>query len=189
MKGKYAKGLDPDQAYGLSYHPQAMIPMVSNMAGGSPAYDLAAALPAYPLSILSKNNWDGSASDTANAVGGFYDDFINKDKLPSTDKMLKNLAGGSKGIDDLFHGVKAPAGSGYEYEYGREPLAAGEAAYTYQGMLDAVLQTTLPAQTAAKYSGYGSYLLNKATAKAMKKPAGKGRSVNEYVGRRLKRQM
>lgn len=194
MRGPYAKGLDPDQAMGLALRPQAMLPLaMKGLDPASPLYASLSALPAYPLAILSKRGYDGSPSDLANAVGNFYEAVGERDKLPSFDTLFRNLSDPKRGggIDDLFSGVEAtrgePTAYGSEYAYGQEPLAMGEAAYQYQTMLDAILGATLPAETAAKYSAYGGHLINTASAKAMKRPAGKGKTINQIVGRKLLR--
>lgn len=191
MTGRFARGLDPDQAYGLAYRPTAMMPRaMPGLSGASPLYDMLSEMPAYQLGILGKRNFNGSARATANAVGNFYDQAGNMNDLPDFDTLMRNLTNPKKngGVDQMFNGVRNPASirkaTGYEYEYGKEPLAAGEAAQTYQGLLDATL-SLLPTNTAAKYSSAGSALIDKAMLKDMKRPAGKGKSINQFVGRRL----
>lgn len=189
MTGKYAHGLDPSQALGLAYRPTAMLGRaLKGVPGASPLYERASEIPAYTWAQLSKRNFSGSPKSIANSLGRTYANF-GKGKIPSTDTMLKNLAhpksGG--GIDQMFNGVKDKSTES-GYAYGQEPMPAGEQAYTYAPMLDAALSATLPTATAAKYGseGYGGFLLDKATLKVMKKPPGKGPSVNQRVGKKLK---
>jgi hypothetical protein len=191
MRGPYAKGLDPDQAQGLMFRPTAMLPRVfPKLEGATPLYDLMSSLPAAQLAMLSKRGFDGGPSDLANGVGKLYQGFGNNE-LPDFDTLWNNLSSPKKsgGIAELFQGAKAgkgdydPYGSGYEY--GKEPLPMGEAASTYQGLLDAVLATTMPTETAGKYSAQGNYLIDQASSKALKRPAGKGTPIYKSVGRRL----
>lgn len=191
MRGPYARGLDPEQALGLALRPTAMIPRaLPGLDSATPLYESLANLPAYQLAILSKRGYKGRPRDVANSLGRFYADAGIANDLPDFDTVFRNLTNPKKGggVDQLFRGVKNPAAvrraTGYQYEYGKEPLLAGEAAATYEGLLDAAL-SLLPTETAAKYSSYADGLIDKATLKTMKKPAGKGKTINRLVGRRL----
>lgn len=194
MRGPYARGLDPSQAMGLSLRPTAMIPKVfPGLSGASPFYGLLSELPAAQLAPLMRRGYDGGPSDLANATGRFYQHAGADMSLPDTNQLLRNLGNprGGGGIDDMFGGVRVGKGDQESYSapgfvYGQEPLPAGSAASTVQGMLDAIFTSTLPAPTATAASAYANYLVDKGTARVMKRPAGHGRSLNEVVGRRFK---
>ncbi len=191
MRGRWAKGLDPSQAAGLSLRPTAMLPRVwGGLSGADPAYQRLANLPAAQLAMLS-NGYTGTSQSLANTVGRVYNQ-AGKGTLPSTGKLVGNLTS-SKGINEMFGGVKAGKGDQESYTnpgyvYGQEPLMLGEAATTLGGLLDASLINE-PLTTQAKYGSapgaWGSYLIDKGSSKALKKPAGKGKPLNTYVGKRL----
>lgn len=192
MRGPYAKGLDPGQAAGLSLRPTAMLPRVfgGGFSPAEPLYARLAALPAAQLAMLS-GGYGGKASDLANNLGDIYHDAA-RGKLPSTSRMIGQL-GKSKGINQMFSGVKAgpddyPSSIAPGYAYGQEPLAMGEAASTVGSLLDAALINE-PAMTQLKYGStpgaWGSFLIDKGSSKALKKPAGKGTALNKYVARRI----
>jgi hypothetical protein len=196
MRG-LARGMDPQQAGELSYRPSMLIPeLFPGLSGASPLYQAMAELPAAAMGMMAKRGYDGGPSDLVNAVGGVYEGFA-EDTLPSFDQMFRNLSNPKEGggIDVMFSGEKAGPGD-YEstlspgYVYGQEPPLMGESATMYAPMLDAALMM-LPGPTAAKYSsevgGYGSYLMDRWGSRAIKRPPGKGRTINEYVGRRLMR--
>jgi hypothetical protein len=196
MRG-LAKGMDPAQAGELSYRPSMLIPeLFPGLSGASPLYQAMAELPAAAMGMLSKRGYDGGPSDLVNAIGGVYEGFA-EDRLPSFDEMFRNLSNPKQGggIDTMFSGEKAGKGDiestlSPGYVYGAEPPLMGESATAYSPMLDAALMM-LPGPTAAKYSssvgGYGSYLMDRWGSRAIKRPPGKGRTINEYVGRRLMR--
>lgn len=192
MRGPWAKGLDPDQAMGLAMRPSALLPEVMpGISSSSPLYSLMRDLPAYQLGILSKRNYRGTPSSMTNAIGNFYDDFGNTNIAPSANELLRNLHDPKRGggLDDLFKGVRAKPGEytayGSTYAYGKEPLQMAEAANTYQSLLNAVLEFSLPGPTAAKYASYGDYLIDNASNQALKKDAGKTKPINRVVGRKL----
>lgn len=192
MRGEYARGLDATQAAGLSLRPTALLPRVfKGLSPADPLYNRLAAMPAAQMAMLS-GGYSGSPEDLANNLGKLYEGAA-RGNLPSTQKMIGQL-GKSKGINDLFGGVKARGGAMESYTapgyaYGQEPLAMGEAAYTLSGLLDAALYNE-PLNVQAKYGGsapgsWGGYLIDKGSSKALKKKAGKGTSLNRYVSRRI----
>lgn len=190
LHGRYARGLDPAQAAGLTLRPTAMLPRVfGNLTPADPTYNRLAALPVGQwASILGK----GTPQSTANTVGKLYERAGERGAIPSTDRLLRNLQQG-RGLEDAFQGVKSGPND-YDsfaqpgYVAGQEPMPMGEAAYTYGGLLDAALSSE-PLLTAQKYGyesgGWGSYLVDKWASKALKKPPGKGTPVYKSVGRRL----
>jgi hypothetical protein len=193
MSGKYAKGLDAGQAAGLSLRPTAMLPRVfgGGFSPADPLYSTLAGLPAAQIAMLA-GGYSGSPEDLANNLGQVYRGAARGD-LPSTGKMIGQLAH-SKGINQMFGGVKAgpgdyPSTLAPGYVYGQEPLPMGEAAATVGGLLDAALINE-PIRTQMKYSGtapgaWGSFLIDKGSSKALKKPAGKGTPLNKFVARRI----
>lgn len=190
LRGRYARGLDPTQAAGLTLQPTAMIPRVfPGLTPANPVYGQLASLPVGQwASILGR----GTPQSIANTTGRIYERAGERGALPSTDRLLRNLRQGG-GIEDSFQGVKAGKGD-YEsfaqpgYQYGAEPMPMGEAAYTYGGLLDSALSQE-PLLTAQKYGvasgGWGSYLVDKWASMAMKKPPGKGKPVYRSVGSKL----
>lgn len=193
MHGRYARGLDPSQAVGLGYRPTAMLPRVfgKGFTPANPVYARLASMPAAQMAMLA-GGYGGSPEDLANNLGRLYKGAA-AGKLPSTQKMLGQLAHGT-GINAMFAGEKAGPGD-YEsytnpgYVYGQEPLAMGEAAETMTGLLGAALYGE-PATVQMKYGAslpgsWGSFLLDKGSSKALKRPAGKGTTLNKYVTRRL----
>jgi hypothetical protein len=189
LRGRYAKGLDPTQAAGLTLQPTAMLPRVfPNLTPADPLYGRLASLPVGQwASILGR----GTPQSIANQTGRIYERAAGG-ALPSTNRLLKNLRQGG-GIEDSFQGVKAGPND-YEsfaqpgYQYGAEPMPMGEAAYTYGGLLDSALAQE-PLLTAQKYGvesgGWGSYLVDKWASKAMKKPPGRGKPIYKSVGSKL----
>lgn len=190
MRGKYAKGLDPSQAMGLTLRPTAMLPRVyPGLSAADPAYQRLSELPAAQLAMLT--GYKGTPRSLANSVGRIYQRAGAGD-LPSTRKLMKGLTGG-KGIDQMFSGVKAGRGDMASYTspgyvYGQEPMPMGEAAGTLASLLDAALINE-PLRTQQKYGSapgsWGQFLIDKGSMKSMKKPAGKGVPLNKFVGRRL----
>lgn len=193
MRGRWARGLDPSQAAGLSYRPTAMLPRVfgGGFSPANPVYTRLATMPAAQMAMLS-GHYKGTPESLANSLGTLYAGAA-RSKLPSTSRMIGQLTHG-KGVTAMFAGEKAGKGD-YEsytnpgYVYGAEPLPMGEAASTVAGLLDAALYGE-PLSVQLKYNGttpgsWGSYLIDKGSAKAMKKPAGKGTPLNRWVGRRI----
>ena len=192
MRGEYARGLNATQAAGLSLRPTALLPHVfKGLSPADPLYNRLAALPAAQMSMLM-GGYSGSSEDLANNLGNLYEGAA-RGNLPSTGKMIGQL-GKSKGINEMFGGVKAKGGAMESYTspgyaYGQEPLAMGEAAYTLSGLLDAALYNE-PLRTQMKYGGsapgsWGGYLIDKGSSKALGKKAGKGTNLNKYVSRRI----
>jgi hypothetical protein len=155
----------------------------------NPTYTNLAELPAGAWAeILGK----GSVQSTTNKLGKIYKGAGTTGDIPSTGELLKNLTKG-RGVEDTFQGVKAkkgdyPSSIAPGYAYGQEPLPMGEATSQYGTLLDAALYGS-PEAMRAKYSsqagGWGGYLIDKWASKAMKKPAGAGKPIYKYVGRRL----
>ncbi len=191
MRGPYAHGLDPDNATGLAYRPTAMIGRaLPGLDQQSPFYNTLADLPAYQLGILSNRNYKGRPMDVANSIGRFYNTAGTSGDLPDFDTVMRNLTNPKKGggIDNMFNGVKAPKAmqkaTGYEFEYGKEPLAAADAAGTFESLLQGALSLK-PSLTAAGMGAYASKVIDQATLKDMKKAPGKGKDMPKLVGRRL----
>jgi hypothetical protein len=195
MRG-LAKGMDPLQVASLGYRPTMLLPtLMPGVGGAEPLYQNLAALPAGQLGVLADRGYDGGPSDLVNAIGDFYVDAGVKNELPSFDSTFRNLTNPKSGggIDQMFSGVKAKPGDQESYAspgyvYGAEPPSAADAAYLYAPYLDATL-SLLPAETAMKYGseGFGGYLMDQYGSKALKKPLGKGKPINTYVGRKLMR--
>ncbi len=199
MRG-LAKHMDPVQAMEVGSHPTFMLPkLFPNVSGASPFYQNLASMPAAQLAMLSKRSFDGGPSDLVNAVGKFYQNAGGPDSdLPDFNDVMANLQHPGKGVSTMFEGEKfrpnmARRGESESYTnpgyvYGKEPPPAGIAATSYGTMLDAAL-SLLPMETAAKYGsapgGYGSYLIDKWGGKALKRPAGKGKPINSWVGKRI----
>ena len=190
LHGRYAHGLDPTQAGGLTLHPTAMIPRVfPGLNPSDPVYGMLARLPAAQWAMILGN---GKPQSIANKLGGIYHDAGMRSDLPSTDRLLSQLRQGN-GLEDMFQGVKAGKHD-YEsysqpgYVYGQEPMPMGEATSAYGTLLDAALSQE-PMLTAQKYGvmsgGWGSYLIDKWASKAMKRPPGKGKPIYSYVGKKL----
>lgn len=189
LRGRYARGLDPAQAAGLTLYPTAMLPRVfPNLSPADPLYGRLASLPVGQWASILGN---GSPQSLANTTGRLYDRAASG-RTPSTERLLGQLRKGN-GIEDSFEGVKAGKGD-YEsylqpgYVSGQEPMPMGEAAYAYGDLLDAALSQE-PLLTSQKYGvesgGWGSFLIDKWASKAMKKPPGAGKPVYRSVGRRL----
>lgn len=191
MRGPYAHGLDPDQALGLSYRPNAMLGRsLPGLNDASGLDDLMRSLPSYQLGILSHRNYKGRPMDLANSIGRFQHAAGTTGDLPDFEDVFRNLTNPKKGggIDDMFNGIKnskaMQKATGYPYEYGHEPLTAADAGATFESLLGGAL-SLLPKETAAGLGAYGSSLIDKAVLKDMKKPAGKGRDIPKMVGRRI----
>lgn len=193
MRGPYAHGLDPAQAAGLSLHPTALLPRVfgGGFSPADPTYARLAAMPAAQMAMLA-GGYSGSPEDLANNLGEVYRDAARGD-LPSTQKMIGQFTHG-KGVTSLFEGEKAGPHDTESYQapgyvYGQEPLQMGEAATTAAGLLDAALYGE-PLAVQQKYGAltpgsWGSFLIDKGSSRALKKPAGKGIPLNRFVGRRI----
>lgn len=190
LRGRYARGLDPAQAAGLSYRPTAMLPRVfPGLTPADPLYGNLAELPVGQWATILGN---GSPQSLANTVGGIYHRAGTTGNLPSTDRLLRSLQRGN-GVEDMIEGVKAGPND-YQssiapgYVYGQEPMPMAEAATAYGSLLDAALSQE-PLLTAQKYGvesgGWGSFLVDKWASKAMKRAPGKGTPVYRSVGRRL----
>jgi hypothetical protein len=167
-----------------------MIPRVfKGLDPSNPTYTNLAALPAGAWAQIEGK---GSVQSTANRLGKIYKGAGTTGDAPSTGELMKDLTRG-RGVKDIFEGVKAkkgdyPSSIAPGYVYGEEPLPMGEAASQYGTLLDAALYGA-PQAMRDKYSsqtgGWGSYLIDKWASKAMKKPAGSGKPIYKYVGRRL----
>lgn len=190
LHGKYAGGLDPTQAAGLTLHPTAMLPLVfPHLDPSDPLYGTLSRLPAGAWAQILGN---GSVQSTANKLGGIYHRAGMQANLPSTDRLLQQLRQGG-GVKDMFQGVKAGKHD-YEsysqpgYVYGQEPMPIGEATSAYGTLLDAALSQE-PLMTAQKYGamsgGWGSYLIDKWASKAAKKQPGRGKAIYRYVGSKI----
>jgi hypothetical protein len=168
-----------------------MLPRVfDGFSPADPTYARLAELPAAQLAMLSRG-YGGDVEDLANNIGKVYEGAA-AGKLPSTSTMMRNLTTG-KGITGMFEGETAGPGDQESYTtpgyvYGQEPLPMGEAASTLGGLLDAALYSE-PLATRQKYGsqpgGWGSYLIDKGSSKALKRPVGKGKPLNSFVGRRI----
>lgn len=191
MRGPYAHGLDPDQALGLASDPGAMLGR--SLPGMNPASGLSHLmdeLPSWQLGILSNRNYKGRPMDLANSIGKFQHAAGTTGDLPDFAEVFRNLTNPKHGggIDQMFNGVKAPKAmqkaTGYQYEYGHEPLAAADAGAAFENLLGGALKL-LPNTTALGMGAYASDMIDKAVLKDMKRPAGKGRDIPKMVGRRL----
>jgi len=190
LHGRYAHGVDPMQAMGLSLHPTAMIPRaVKGLNPSDPSYGMLADLPAAGMATLMGGN--GNPSRFVNNLGRLYDRADATGWLPSTQRMTRNLAAGKGGLDTLFQGEKAGPHDTESYTqpgytYGGEPLMLGEASTTMGGLLDASLVGE-PLAFQQKYGseGWGGFLVDKWGSKAMKRTPGKGKPVNDFVMRHL----
>lgn len=163
--------------------------MFKGLNPSNPTYTHLAELPAGSWAqIMGK----GTVQSTTNKLGKIYKAAGTTADVPTTGALMKNLTRG-KGVKDAFEGVKAkkgdyPSSIAPGYAYGQEPLPMGEATSQYGALLDAALWGA-PEGMRDKYSsqtgGWGSYLIDKWASKAMKKPAGAGKPIYKYVGRRL----
>ena len=167
-----------------------MLPRVfKGLTPASPLYTSLSQIPAGEMALIMSK---GTPQAIANKLGKTYKAAGTTGELPTTGQLLKNLSKG-KGVEDMFQGVKAKKGD-YEstlapgYAYGQEPMSMADATSRYGSLLDAALYEE-PLATRQKYSsepgGWGSYLIDKWASKAMKKPAGSGKPIYKYVGRRL----
>ena len=192
MRGKYAKRLDPvRQRDSVCDQPPCSLAYGEVFPALTLRYQRLAALPAAQLAMLAKG-YGGGAEDLANSVGKVYRQ-AGQGKLPSTRSLMTGLTKG-KGIEAMFEGEKAgprdqESYTNPGYVYGQEPLMLGEAAAALGGLVDAALINE-PLLTQQNYSGtmpgsWGSYLIDKGSSKALRKQAGKGQSLNTWVGRRL----
>lgn len=190
MRGA-AKGMSPEQAASLFYRPQMMIPRVDEGIEATGAnYGLVNELPATELAYLlggRKKGWDGGPNDLANGIHDAYDTALNGKDWFDWDELSGNLArakGKNNGLANLFspHEEKDSYGNPYEVN-----PTAGDAAYAYQGMLNAAIDTTLPPIAAAGYAGYGDWLINQWGSKALGKDPAKAPPINRWVGKRLER--
>jgi hypothetical protein len=164
---------------------------VEGITPADPSYDRLASLPAAEIATLMGGS--GKPSRFVNNLGKLYNKADATGWLPSTDRMLGNLAKGKGGLESLFEGEKAGKGDSESYTmpgyaYGAEPLMLGEASGTMSGMLDAALVGE-PLAFQQKYGseGWGGFLIDKWGSKAMKRAPGKGPAVNEFVTKRLSR--
>lgn len=167
-----------------------MLPRVfKGLTPASPLYTNLSKIPAGEMALIMSK---GTPQAIANKLGKTYKSAGTTGDLPTTQDLLKNLQRG-KGVQDMFQGVKAkkgdyPSSIAPGYAYGQEPMSMAESASRYGSLLDAALYEE-PLATRQKYSsepgGWGSYLIDKWSSKAMKKPAGKGAPIYKYVGRRL----
>jgi hypothetical protein len=146
-------------------------------------------IPAGAMALLTGK---GTPSSIANKTGKIYQHAGMTGDLPSTSQLMTGLIRG-KGIEDMFQGVKAGKGD-YESYYapgyvsGQEPMSASEAAGALGPLLDAALYgepLTVQAKYGSQPGGWGSYLIDKAASRLMKKPAGSGQPIYKTVGRRL----
>lgn len=177
MRG-WVKGMDPSQVAGLALRPQAMIPVVApELDPASAEYRQMNSLPVGSLALLSgsgekkKGKFDGGPNDLGNQVGDIYDDLEAREAMPAREDVFRGLTGGTKGS--------------YMREHFKDPaVPMGTATYEYQTLMNDALETYLPDIVANKYAQYGDYLLNRAAAKAMKRPAGKV-NIARQTGRRL----
>lgn len=191
MRGPYAHGLDPDQALGLAFRPTAMLGRsLPGLNDASGLDDLMRNLPSYQLAILGNRNYQGRPMDLANSIGRFQHAAGTTGDLPDFETVFRNLTNPKRGggIDQMFNGVeqskRLQKATGYQYEYGKEPLDAATAGSTFENLLGGAL-SLLPKETAAGLGAYGSSLIDKAVLKDMKRPAGRGRDMPQLVGRRL----
>lgn len=188
MRGA-ARGMSPEQAASLFYRPQMMIPNVDKDIDPTGAnYGLVNELPATELAYLlggRKKGWDGGPNDLANGIADVYDTALNGDDWFEWDDLSGNLAkakGKNNGLANLFQTREERDAYGNPYEVSP---TAGDAAYAYQGMLNAAINTTLPPIAAAGYAAYGDWLINQWGSKALKQDPAKAPSINRWVGKRL----
>ena len=191
MHGRYAKGLDPDQAAGLAYRPTMMIPRVfgGNLDIGDPVYSQLSELPAYAMALLGKRNLKGGLSPVTNQLGKVYQRAGTSGDVPSIEEMVRNLAHAKKGsaVGELFGGIKAGKGSPYPYEYGHEPLSAASSASQMESLLLGAFKWGQAPQLATRSSLELEGLLDRWGSKAMKHKPGHGKPIYRYVGKRLMR--
>lgn len=167
----------------------ALASKATSIPAATPAYENLANMPLYQLALLS-GHYNGSPKSLVNAVGSTVHKVGEQDWLPSIDKLVGNMVHQGKGLDQMFNGIEndkaTQRATGYQYEYGHEPLPTGTAATQAQQLIDAALQVGLPQETAAKYSAYSNYLMAQAVKRDMHQPPGAGKNVLQMVGRKLK---
>jgi hypothetical protein len=178
--------MDEAQAAGLTSRPSALIPLVfKGLTPDNPVYGRLKEIPAGEMGLIMGR---GTPRSLVNKTGDIYHDVGMFGDIPTTDKLLSRLTRG-RGVKDMFQGVKTRQGdtesySAPGYVYGQEPMGMGTATQRFASLLDAALYGS---PVAEKYGseGWGGYLMDKWAARALKRPAGKGKPIYRYVGRHL----
>jgi hypothetical protein len=170
MRGA-AKGMNPDQAYGLYYRPSMMLPRVApGLDPASPNYADIASLPATQLANLTKGARGGdSLSHFTNSLASVYDRVANREQWFDQDKMAANLT---------YPNSRSALGQ-------QSQLPASQQADAFLANVGAIFNTTTDPATSAAMQAYASTLADKWGARALNKQPGRGRSLAEYAGKRL----
>jgi hypothetical protein len=170
MRGA-AKGMNPDQAYGLYYRPSMMLPRVApGLDPASPNYADIASLPATQLANLTKGARGGdSLSHFTNSLSDVYDRVANREQWFDQDKMAANLT---------YPNSRSALGQ-------QAQLPASQQADAFLANVGAIFNTTTDPATSAAMQAYASTLADKWGARALNKQPGHGRSLAEYAGKRL----
>lgn len=175
MRGDWARNVDPGQAYGIAYRPSMMLPRVApSLDNTSPLYQMLADAPAAQLgSILNADKRvkpQDALSSQINGVGNFYDAAANGLQWPTFEELSTGLTHAKKrsALGQSLH---------------NQPVSL--ATQTYSSLLNAALDSSLPAQTAAAYSEQADALMDEYGAKFMRRPPNRTPPINRWVGRRL----
>ena len=196
MRGQWARQVDPTQASAIMARPSMMIPRVApGLDSRSPFYEDAATAPAGAMATIMSSRQrvkeptypttryrpDGTTverpgrggnvgSTTVNAIGDYYNNFLNKEQVPTFDQVANQLTHAKKNSLIGMQVNQQPAG------YGLSAL---------QGIIDAGLSETLDPRSAAAYSAEASALIDRMGSRLIKKPVGRGGNIAKKVSRRL----